>query len=308
MVVFDGPATVAALPFETLIEALAKLFKAGCVMPERQVLEIPSRQGGLTSLIMPAWVEGRCYGVKTVNIAPGNSAAGLPGLHSSYSLFDAVTGEPIALIDGTELTARRTAASSALAASYLARADATHLLIVGSGRIASILADAYLKVRRIEQVTVWARDPAKADCLVRNLEAAGFRAEIATDLKAAVGAADIISSATLATRPLIEGAWLQPGSHLDLIGSFTPAMQEADPACFSGSELYLDSAAALAKSGDLIEAIKAGVVVPAQVRGTLESLVRGDAKPRTSARERTVFKSVGIALEDLAAAMLVARR
>ena len=163
-------------------------------------------------------------------------------------------------------------------------------------------------MRPIEQVTIWARDVAKAAVLAEKLTAAGYRSDVATDLKSAVQSADIISSATLASQPLIEGAWLQRGSHLDLIGSFTPAMQEADPACFAGSELYLDSAAALEKSGDLINAIGAGVVVPAQVRGTLQQLVRGEAEPRRNERERTVFKSVGIALEDLAAAMLVAGR
>ncbi len=308
MDVFDEKATRDALPFAALIEALAQLFKSGCTMPERQVLEILSAEGKMTSLIMAAWVEGRCYGVKTINIAPRNSALALPGLHSSYTLFDAVTGVPLAVIDGSELTARRTAASSALAASYLAKQDAKHLLVVGAGRIAAILADAYTVVRPIEQVTVWARDPSKAETLVEKLTAQGYRAALACHLEAAVREADIVSTATLATQPLIEGAWLKPGSHLDLIGSFTASMQEADPSCFSGAELYLDSEAALAKSGDLLAAAKAGVVVPEQVRGTLEGLVRGTAAARQHDRERTVFKSVGIALEDLAAAMLVAKR
>ncbi len=256
MDVFDEKATRDALPFAALIEALAQLFKSGCTMPERQVLEILSAEGKMTSLIMAAWVEGRCYGVKTINIAPRNSALALPGLHSSYTLFDAVTGVPLAVI----------------------------------------VADAYTVVRPIEQVTVWARDPSKAETLVEKLTAQGYRAALACHLEAAVREADIVSTATLATQPLIEGAWLKPGSHLDLIGSFTASMQEADPSCFSGAELYLDSEAALAKSGDLLAAAKA------------EGLVRGTAPARQHDRERTVFKSVGIALEDLAAAMLVAKR
>jgi len=307
--VFDAAATRRALPFEHLIPALRAMFAAGCTVPPRQVHEIAAPDGGrLTSLIMPAWQEGRCYGVKTINIAPGNAARGLPGLHASYILYDANTGVPLALIDGDEITTRRTAAASALAAGWLARADARHLLVVGAGRVARLLPEAYRVVRPIDRITVWARSADRAEAFAAELRGRGLAAAAASDLEAAVGAADIVSCATLATAPLVRGRWLRPGSHLDLIGSFTPEMREADDDCFAGASLYVDTEEALQKSGDLLGPLSRGVIRAADVRGTLAALSRGQAGGRRSADERTVFKSVGNALEDLAAAMLVFER
>jgi ornithine cyclodeaminase/alanine dehydrogenase-like protein (mu-crystallin family) len=322
MRVFDAAATAAALPFERLIPALRERFAAGAIVPARHLHSIDSPTGGeraqpgapplasapmssITSLLMPAWVPGQFYGVKVVNVAPGNAARGLPGLHASYLLHDATTGVPLALIDGNELTARRTAAASALAASTLAREDARHLLVVGAGRVAQLLPGAYRAVRAIEHVTVWARSPGKAQALAQAWREQGLAAQASPDLEAAVRAADIVSCATLATEPLIEGRWLQAGSHLDLIGSFTPQMREADDDCFRGAAIYVDTDEALLKSGDLLGPLARGVFTPADVRGTLAALARGEAHGRRNSLERSVFKSVGSALEDLAAAMLV---
>jgi ornithine cyclodeaminase len=277
----DAAATRAALPFEQLMPALARAFAAGAHVPPRHVHTL---DGG-TVLIMPAW-QSRFLGIKTINIFPGNAAQGLPGLFATYTLYDATTGEPLAQIDGNEITARRTAAASALAASHLARPDARRLVVIGRGRVGSLLPDAYRAVRPIDHVTVWFRG-----CGI--------------DLEAAVRAADIVSCATLATEPLVRGEWLAPGSHLDLIGGFTPQMREADDACFAGASLYVDTLAALVKSGDLLAPMSRGVFAASDVKGTLESLCRGETPGRTEATGRTVFKSVGTALEDLAAAMLV---
>jgi ornithine cyclodeaminase/alanine dehydrogenase-like protein (mu-crystallin family) len=309
MRIFDAAATRHALPFDALIPALRDLFAAGCVVPPRQVLEIAAPSGeGVTSLVMPAWIPGRYYGLKVVNVAPGNASRGLPALHASVLLHDAATGAPLALIDGDQVTARRTAAASALAASFLARADARHLLVVGAGRVARLLPAAYRVVRPIEQVTVWARRPQEAEALAHALADAGVAAAASTDLARAVAAADVVSVATLATTPLIEGRWLRPGSHLDLIGSFTAEMREADDACFAGAAVYVDTEEALQKSGDLLGPLARGVLTAADVRGTLATLARGAAQGRRDATERTVFKSVGTALEDLAAAILVHER
>lgn len=306
MQVVDAAATDAALPFERLVPALQAMFASGCEVPQRHVHEVAAPGGGsFTSLVMPAWVPGRYYGIKTINIAPGNAARGLPGLHASYLLFDGVTGVPLAVIDGGALTARRTAAASALAADWLARHDARHLLVVGAGQVARLLPFAYRAVRPLERVSVWARDPDKARALARAWQAQGLPAEPAPDLQAACGAADIVSCATLATEPVVRGAWLRPGSHLDLIGSFTPAMREADDACFAGASLYVDTDEAMKKSGDLLGPLQRGVLRPDAVRGTLADLARGTAQGRAGDAERTVFKSVGTALEDLAAAILV---
>ena len=306
MRLIDAQTTCAALPFDRLIPALREMFIAGCEVPRRHVHELqPGDPQGVTSLLMPAWQPSGCYGVKIVNIAPGNAARGLPGLHSSYLLHDASTGVPLALIDGDQITARRTAAASALAASYLARDNARHLLVVGAGRVAALLPEAYRAVRAIDRVTVWSRQGAAAERLAEAWRHQGLAAEAAADLGHAVAQADIVSCATLATEPLVSGGWLRPGSHLDLIGGFTPAMREADDACFAGARLYVDTDEALRKSGDLLGPMTRGVFDTAQVCGTLAALCQRSTAGRRSPQERTVFKSVGTALEDLAAAMLV---
>jgi len=152
---------------------------------------------------------------------------------------------------------------------------------------------------------VWARNPVQAQALAEALRSEGIPADPVSDLQGACGAADIVSCATLATEPVVHGAWLRPGTHLDLVGSFTPAMREADDACFAGAALYVDTEEALKKSGELLGPMARGVFAATDLRGTLAQLCRGEAAGRRQAGERTVFKSVGTALEDLAAAVLV---
>ena len=300
-------ATRERLPFAALVAALRAMFEQGCELPPRQVLELaPAAGDGVTSLVMPAWQRGGCLGVKVVNVASGNAARGLPGLHSTYVLYDATTGVPLAWLDGDEITARRTAATSALAASWLARADSRSLAIVGAGRVARLLAEAHRVCRPIERVAVWARSPARAQALADELVAEGVDARAAASVEAAVADADIVSCATLAREPIVQGKWLPAGSHLDLIGSFAPTMREADDDCFAGATVVVDSDDAPTKSGDLIGPIARGVVDAGAI-ATLAELARGRRRGRSADVERTVFKSVGSALEDLAAAMLVHR-
>lgn len=308
MRLIDTRATRDALPFDRLIPALRAMFVAGCEVPMRHTHTLADAAGGAagTLLIMPAWQPGAYLGIKTVGIFPGNSQRGLPGLHSTYLLFDAQTGVPLAQLDGNEITSRRTAAASALAASYLARADARHLLVVGAGRVSALLPAAYRAVRPIDRVSVWARNAAQAEALAQRWRAEGVDAHVAADLPAAAAEADIVSCATLATEPVVHGAWLRPDSHLDLIGSFTPAMREADDACFGGgARLVVDTAEALHKSGELLGPMSRGVFAADDVAGTLADLCSGRVPGRREGDGRTVFKSVGTALEDLAAAVLV---
>jgi len=302
MQIIDTATTRRHLGFAPLIDALRRMFESGCEVPLRHTHRIG--EAG-TLLLMPAWRDGRRLGIKTVTIFPGNSTRQLPGLHSTYLLFDAATGVPLAQLDGNEITSRRTAAASALAASFLARPDARSLLIVGTGRVAALLAEAMRAVRPIDAVTVWNHRPASAQALAAQLTGAGIDARVSGDLASAVASADIISCATLSTAPLIRGEWLRPGTHLDLIGSFTPQMREADAACFARSRVFVDTPEALAKSGDVLEAVQAGAFSDAQLQGTLAELCQGTRPGRSDAAERTLFKSVGTALEDLAAAELV---
>lgn len=303
---FDADATRDALPFDALIAALRALFISGCEVPLRHTHTLTADDGSPgTLLIMPAWLPGRFVGIKTVSVFVGNAARGLPGLFSIYTLYDANTGQPLAQMDGDQITARRTVAASALAASMLARPDAKRLLVVGAGRVAALLPQAYRAVRPIDKVEVWARRAAQAEALAAQWRAAGLDAAAVSDLPAAAAEADVVSCATLASAPLVHGAWLRPGSHLDLIGGFTPQMREADDACFADAQLHVDTDEALQKSGDLLGPMSRGVFAAEDVRGTLASLCRGQAAGRTADTQRTVFKSVGNALEDLAAAMLV---
>lgn len=304
----DASATRAGLPYPALVAALRQAFAEGATVPTRHVHRIPLSQADQTEsgtlLLMPAWRPGRRLGVKTVAIFTGNARLGLPVLHSTYLLFDAATGASLALLDGDEITTRRTAAVAALAASYLAKADARRLLVVGAGRVAAELAHAMRTVRPIDRVTVWSRREETAQRLAATWRSDGIDAEAVSDLSAAVATADIVSCATLATAPLVEGAWLAPGCHLDLIGAFTPAMREADAACFSRARVFVDSDDALVKAGDVLDAMHAGSFSPAALEGTLADLCAGRAAGRRDDAAITLFKSVGTALSDLAAAEL----
>jgi ornithine cyclodeaminase/alanine dehydrogenase-like protein (mu-crystallin family) len=305
MKILDAEATREALAFDGLIPAIKQMFVEGCEVPPRQTHTVTHADGATaTVLIMPAWQVDGFLGVKTVNVVPANAARGLPSVFATYALFDARTGAPLAHIDGNELTPRRTAAASALAASMLARANSRRLLVVGAGRVGSVIPEAYREVLPIEEVVVWDRRVEAADGLVARLATAGIAARRATDLADAVAHADVVSCATTANEPVIHGAWLQPGTHLDLIGSFTPTMREADDDCFRGASIYVDTDEALRKSGDLLGPMSRNVFRIEDVRGTLGDLCRRGKAVRVSDSERTVFKSVGTALEDLAAGTL----
>jgi ornithine cyclodeaminase len=299
------------LDFPSLVEALRAMFRCGCDAPPRHHHAIASAQAGGaagTLLLMPAWQTGRSLGVKIVTVFPDNNERGLPSVHGTYVLLDATTGVPRALLDGTALTLRRTAAASALAADFLARPDSTVHLVVGTGALAPHLAAAHAALRPIRRTLVWGRNPGKAAALAADLAAAGLAATPAGNLEAAVGAADIVTCATLAQEPLIRGAWLRPGTHLDLVGSFTPEMREADDAAIARARIYIDTDAATREAGDLVQPLRAGVLTREGIAGDLFGLARGTCPGRRGPGEITLFKSVGSALEDLAAAELAAGR
>ncbi|MBD8889969.1 ornithine cyclodeaminase family protein [Roseibium litorale] len=307
MLTLSAEETRNVLPFDRLIEALRSMFKAGCVMPLRHhhQMEVPGEETA-TLLLMPAWLPGAYSGVKIVNVVPGNSARGLPAVAAQYLLSDGRTGEMLALVDGGELTARRTAAASALAAGYLARKDASHLVVAGTGRVAVNLAAAHKAVRPIEKVTVWGRSLVKAEAAAAEIASAcGVETMVSADLESAVKTADIVSAATLSQKPLILGAWLQPGTHVDLIGAFRPDMRESDDEAVRRSSVFADTReGAGTEGGDLAQPLASGVLKPQDVLADLYDLCRNDHPGRRFDGEITLFKSVGAALEDLAGAVL----
>lgn len=305
MLILDSDTTRALLPFGKLVPALRDALIRGCEVPQRHSHAIDAHGAAPgTMLLMPSWQTGAYLGVKTVTIYPGNTQSGLPGLYSTYLLHDARTGQPLAMIDGNEITSRRTAAASALAASYLSRKEAASMLVLGAGRVASLLPHAYRAVRPIERVAVWDINASQGEALAARLQADGFDARFAPTIAAACEDADIVTSATLSTSPLVQRAWLRPGTHLDLIGGFTPAMREADDDCFDATSVFVDTSEAVLKAGDLLHPIGAGVLMAADIQAMLADLCQQRHPGRTNDTEITVFKAVGTALEDLAAAVM----
>lgn len=307
----------AALAPRPLVEALRAAFRAPIETPLRHhhTLDRPGEPAA-TLLLMPAWygagadpVRSAGYiGVKIVSIFPGNARRNLGAVIGSYLLLSGETGAPLALIDGTALTVRRTAAASALAADHLARPDASRLLVIGAGAMAPHLVAAHAAVRPIEEVCVWARDPEKAETFAARLdgEHPSIVVTVARELEPAVRRADIVSAATLSAEPLVRGEWLRPGTHVDLVGGFTPDMREADDEAIRRSAVYVDTrAGALHEAGDIVRPLASGVLTRDAIRGDLFDLCRGLADGRRDGAEITLFKSVGTALEDLAAAAMV---
>jgi ornithine cyclodeaminase len=291
------------LPYAVLTKQLPKLLQGETTSPQRHVHTVQNDgEPDATLLMMPAWSQG-VGGVKIVNVTPGNTRRNLPAVTASYLLFDAVTGEHMALLDGGELTARRTAAVAAIAADRLAADGAKRLLLVGSGRIASELAFAYRAVRDIETVQVFSPTTANAEKLVAALKAGGFHAKVCTDLATDTVKADIIACATLSKESLIKGEWLRAGQHVALIGGYLKDMREADDATMTLADIWVDTFAALSEAGDLTQPIAAGLLHHEMIKGTLQTLCAGSALPDRESRI-TLFKSVGDAAQDLAAASL----
>ncbi len=297
----------AALDYRLLAEALREAFRAGCVVPLRHVHEVTA--AGDRLLLMPAWRPGEDLGVKLVTVFPRNRERGVATVSALYVLLDGASGHPRALIDGEALTLRRTAAASALAAGYLARQDSAVLLVVGTGALAPHMARAHCALRPLARLLLWGRNLGRAQALAARLREEGLPAQALADLPEALAQADIVSCATTATEPVLHGKLLRPGTHVDLVGGFTPAMREADDALIARAEIFVDTySGALAEAGDLVQALASGALVRERVRAELVELIAGTHPGRKSADEITLFKSVGTALEDLCAARMVLER
>lgn len=296
------------LDYPRLIEALGAAFRSGDAPPDRLLYPIGAGDppdGHL--LLMPAWRPGQKMGIKIVSVFPRNTEQNIPTVNGTYLLLDAATGVPEVIMDGTELTRRRTAAASALAARYLSRQDSRTLLMVGTGAMSESLISAHCSIRPIEKVQVWGRRPEQARRVAELFSQAEYEVEPVTDLERAVASVQIISCATMADKALIQGDWLVAGQHIDLVGSFTPAMREVDDTALRRASVYVDTrAGALHEAGELVQALRDGVISESDICGDLFELTRGTCGQRRSDEQITLFKSVGTSLEDLAAAELAA--
>jgi alanine dehydrogenase len=283
----------------SLVEPMRRAFRSQAVTPPRAHHELDAFEPSRTLLLMPAWQPAGDIGVKIATIFPGNAARGLPSVNASYLLLSGQTGQPRALIDGRALTLVRTAAVSALAADLLAPTMPGTLLMVGTGALSRYLVEGHLAVRKYQSVLIWGRDSRKAEAVARDLHNRGWPVRRANNLEAAARSADVISCATLAERPLIQGLWLKSARHLDLVGSFKPSMRETDDECLRDACVAVDTPSALQESGDLIHPLTNGIVNKASIVLLTDLVARKLPAPRAG---KSVFKSVGVAHADLAVA------
>lgn len=294
------------LDYKKLIEALREIFQSDYTMPVRHHHFYKTAEGDDNTLIlMPVW-NSEYMGMKQVTVAPANASRNMPSIFAQYILSNSKTGEPLAMMNATELTARRTACASALASSYLCREDAENLLLVGGGSVAKHLVQAHLAVRKFKKVSVWMRNPVKLDEFVASLKNQGIQAEAVTDLEESARHADLIACATLSKSPIIKGDWIKPGTHLDMIGSHKPTTRETDDDAILKSTIFVDSReGALHETGELALPLADSIITEEDVKADIVELVKGIHPGRTSSEEITLFKSAGLAIEDLAAALLV---
>ena len=297
--VYSAAEVHAALPWQALARTLETAFRAGAEVPLRHAHALSNTD---TLLLMPAW-NARVIVVKLVTVMPAAAAT----VQASVLVLDRASGTPLALLDGDALTLRRTAATSALAAQRLARPDAHMLLIVGTGHLAAWMARAHAALRpALTHIAVWGRRAEAAQALALEQRREGLPALAATDLESATRAAHIICCATTSSEALLRGAWLAPGTHLDLVGAFRRDMREVDDAAVQRARVIVDTyAGALAEAGDLTQPIARGVITREHVLAELAELLRGERDGRLASSDITLFKSVGTALADLAAAQQV---
>ena len=295
-----------------LVDALRAAHRGPRPLIARAALDAEARGVTHTYFNLPAFLPGIAMGTKIATILPDNPDRhpGTPAVQGLYALFDGEDGSPAAVIDGTALTYRKTAADSALGAQLLSRADVRVLLLVGAGGLAPYLARAHLAIRpSLERVLVWNRTPERAEAMAADLRDDGVDAMVAADLDAAVASADLVACSTAATAPLVNGSRLKPGAHLDLVGGFTPAMRECDDEAVRRCRLFIDEAKInLELCGDLIDPIRRGVIPRGKVEADLYDLCRPGFVVDRGRKDITLFKNGGGGHLDLFTALFIRDR
>ena len=302
---FDMKAIQTALPYPLLVEALAKGLQQFAQTPARSFFS--PNQDASCVMIMPAWRPHQMMGVKLVSIWPENNAKGESAVSAVYVVISCLDGRPLAVLDGTELTLRRTAAAAALAAKRLARENSETLAVLGTGSLSVPLVQAHTDTMRFKNVLVWGRQFHKAQRVVNQLKELGIEVRAMGDLEETLALSDVVAVATTATEPFLKAAWVKPGTHISLVGAFTPQMAEAEPVLMARSQLFADCrASVLEKGGEVFQAIKQGLVLDSDIIADLAELTAQlDRSWRHDGQAITVFKSVGFALLDLIAAEVV---
>ncbi len=292
--------------FEELISALKAAFaKEELLVPMRHHHDFPNPTVGRDStlLLMPAWNPGEDAGVKVVTVSPANKHFDLPSVQGIYIYMEAKTGSVKAILDAKALTVKRTAAASGLASSFLSRHNSESMLMVGTGALSPNLIKAHTAIRPIKEVYVWGRNYMKAREICKIFQNSDYRVTPVKKITDKISEVDIISCATLSETPLILGKYLRPGQHLDLVGAYKKNMREADDEVIEKSSIYLDTfQGGLKESGDIVIPFRKGILKKENIKADLFQLCSNINKGRSHPEEITFFKSVGHALEDLAAA------
>ena len=306
MRIITGKDIASVCSWPMIVEAL----RAGHLLEPAKLADALVEEGVRKMLVRTAWIPGLASGTKAVTIYPDNPSQNppLPSVQGQVLLFDEARGDVVAVLEGVDLTAWKTAGDSALGADCLARKDVRTMLMVGAGAMAGHLIAAHRTVRPgIERVLIWNRSNERAAQLAAQIAATGVAAEVATDLDAALAEADLISSATMATEPLIKGDRLKPGAHVDLVGAYTPSMREADDRTLQRGRLFVDSfATTIGHIGEVMIPLKSGAIRREDILGDMHALVQG-AIGRQSEDEITVFKNGGGAHLDIMVAHAVSK-
>jgi ornithine cyclodeaminase len=294
-------------------DALGALARGEALVPLRTIMRVPG-VGGFLGL-MPGYIsplkgqEG-ALGMKAVSVFPGNAKRGIDTHQGAVLLFEADTGRLSALMDGAAITAIRTAAVSGVATDLLARRDASELAILGAGVQARTHIDAVAAVRPLRQVRIWSRNPERAAALAAELRPRfQFPIEPATSVETAVRAADIVATVTASPEPILQRPWLKEGVHINAVGSSIPTSREIDTATMAAARLFVDRReSALAEAGDLLIPMLEGAVKGDHIQSELGDVIIGKDPGRRSPTELTLFKSLGLAVEDVASAAYIVRR
>lgn len=292
--------------FTELISVLKDGFKSSSIeVPLRHHHDFKNPQENIDSslLLMPAWNPSKDLGVKIVTVSPNNGKYDLPSIQGTYIYLDAQKGNVKAIMSAKALTAKRTAAASALAASFLAKKDASSLLMIGTGALAINLILAHSSIRPIKEVFVWGRNFNKAKAICEQLKNEKFTCKPIKNIEDKIGNVAIVSCATLSKTPLIKGNLLKEGQHIDLVGSYKKDMREADDEVIKKTKIFIDTyQGGLKETGDIVIPLKKGIITENDIKADLFELCANKKQGRQDNTEITLFKSVGHASEDLAAA------
>jgi alanine dehydrogenase len=309
MLVLNAEQIRALAPTPRLIEALQRTFRAGGLTTVRTPTPMPGGAADRLFVSMLAMDQTGGAVIKLLTILPENRAKGLLTVQGAIVVFS-TTGLPVAILDGTVVTHLRTGAASALASQFLSRKDSAHLVIVGTGALAPTMAASHCAVRPIKRISVWGRRAEQASVTAQTI-----RERVSSDvdvvaipdlLEQTVANADIVACSTSSPTPILRGKWLRPGTHIDLVGSFQPTKRESDDDVVLRSRIFVDTFhGALHEGGDVVEPLSRGVITRESIEGELADLASGRVSGRVKDDEITLFKSVGTAIEDLAAARLI---